>query len=74
MACKTKRDDKMRSHYDFSDGVRGKYAGRYEEGTNVVALAVDVAKVIPDSIALSEALRTPENGGPTKRPPKKRRQ
>jgi hypothetical protein len=29
MAGKTKDDDEMRSHYDFSDGVRGKFAARY---------------------------------------------
>src|SRR3954447_13922093 len=29
MARKTKGDDEMQSHYDFSDGVRGKYAARY---------------------------------------------
>ncbi len=58
MAGKTKQDDEMRSHYDFSGGVRGKYAARYAEGTNVVVLAPDVAEVFPDSIAVNEALRT----------------
>jgi hypothetical protein len=29
MTKKTKRDDGMRSHYDFSGGVWGKYAARY---------------------------------------------
>ena len=48
----------MRSHYDFSGGVRGKYAARYAEGPNVVVLAPDVAEVFPDSIAVNEALRT----------------
>jgi len=42
-ARKTKHDDEMRSHYDFSGGVRGKYAARYAQGTNVVVLAPDVA-------------------------------
>jgi hypothetical protein len=58
MAAKTKQDDEMRSHYDFSGGVRGKYAARYAEGTNVVVLAPDVAEMFPDSIAVNEALRT----------------
>jgi hypothetical protein len=57
MARKTKHDDKMRSHYDFSGGVRGKYAARYAEGTNVVVLAPE-AEMFPDSIAVNEALRT----------------
>ena len=48
----------MRDHYDFSGGVRGKYAARYAKGTNVVVLAPDVAEVFPDSIAVNEALRT----------------
>jgi hypothetical protein len=48
----------MRDHYDFSGGVRGKYAARYAEGANVVVLAPDVADVFPDSIAVNEALRT----------------
>ena len=48
----------MRDHYDFSGGVRGKYAARYEQKTNVVVLAPDVAEMFPDSIAVNEALRT----------------
>ena len=48
----------MREHYDFSGGVRGKYAARYGNGSNVVVLAPDVAEVLPDSIAVNEALRT----------------
>jgi hypothetical protein len=39
MTGKSKRNDEMRDHYDFSGGVRGKYAARYLEGTNVVVLA-----------------------------------
>lgn len=58
MASKPKQDDEMRSHYDFSGGVRGKYAARYAEGTNVVVLAPDVAAMFPDSVAVNEALRT----------------
>jgi hypothetical protein len=58
MAGKAKQRDEMRDHYDFSGGVRGKYAGRYAEGSNVEVLAPDVAEVFPDSIAVNEALRT----------------
>ena len=39
MANKAKQRDEMRDHYDFSGGVRGKYAARYAEGSNVVVLA-----------------------------------
>jgi len=28
--------DDMRDHYDFSGGVRGKYAARYAEGVTIV--------------------------------------
>jgi hypothetical protein len=55
MARKTKKDDEMRSHYDFSGGVRGKYAARYAEATNVVVLPPDAAEVLPDSVAVNDA-------------------
>lgn len=44
--------------YDFSNGVRGKYAARFAAGTNVVVLSPDVAEVFKDSEAVNEALRT----------------
>jgi hypothetical protein len=37
--------------------VRGKYARRYAEGTNVVLLAPDVARVFKNSDAVNAALR-----------------
>jgi hypothetical protein len=43
--------------YDFSQGVIGKYAKQYAEGTNIVVLDPDVAKVFPDSAAVNQALR-----------------
>lgn len=43
--------------YDFSAGTRGKYAERYAEGSNVVALSPDVAKSFPDSESVNRALR-----------------
>ncbi len=39
----------MLDEYDFSNGVIGKYAKQYAEGTNIVVLDPDVAKVFPDS-------------------------
>ena len=50
-------DDDLLPHYDFRGGVRGKYAVRYREGTNVVLLAPDVAARFPDSAAVNRALR-----------------
>lgn len=58
MSGKTKNSDEMRPYYDFSGGVRGKYAAKYAQETNVVVLAPDVAEVFPDSAAVNEALRT----------------
>ena len=49
--------DDLLPHYDFRGGVRGKYAARYREGTNVVVLAPDVAARFPDAAAVNRALR-----------------
>ena len=56
-ASKTKRDQDMLDEYDFSKGVRGKYAKRYAEGSNVVVLSPDLAEVFPDSASVNKALR-----------------
>lgn len=50
-------DHEMRAEYDFSNGVRGKYYQRYRQGTNLVLLAPDLAKVFRDSEAVNLALR-----------------
>ena len=47
----------MLPEYDFSSGVRGKYAKKYAKGTNLVLLAPDVAAVFPDSDSVNETLR-----------------
>jgi len=47
----------MRDEYDFSQGQRGKYARRYTQGTNVVVLEPDVAKVFSNSKAVNVSLR-----------------
>lgn len=49
--------DDLRPEYDFSGGVRGKYAARMAEGTNVVVIAPDLAKLFPSSEAVNKALR-----------------
>lgn len=43
-----RNDPDMLAEYDFSKGVRGKYAKRYAAGTNVVVLDPDVAEYFPD--------------------------
>ena len=56
-ATKSKPAPDMLDEYDFSSGIRGKYAKRYAEGTNVVVLAPDVAAVFPDARSVNDALR-----------------
>lgn len=56
-AAKKKPSPEMADEYDFSKGVRGKYAKRYADGTNVVVLAPDVAEFFPDSESVNTALR-----------------
>ncbi len=54
---KRKNSSDMLSEYDFSGGIRGKYAKRYQEGSNVVILDRDVAKVFHDRDSVNRALR-----------------
>lgn len=54
----SERDPEMLDEYDFSNGIRGKYAGRFAKGSNVVVLDPDVAQVFTDSESVNEALRT----------------
>ena len=51
----------LRAEYDFSRGIRGKYARRYHRGTNVVVLEPDVAKVFPNTEAVNSSLRALAN-------------
>lgn len=50
-------EPEMLKEYDFSEGVRGKYAHRYAEGSNVVVLPPDLAEAFPTAEAVHEALR-----------------
>jgi hypothetical protein len=47
----------MRDEYDFSQGERGKYARCYAQGTNVVVVEPDVAKVFSNSKSVNVSLR-----------------
>jgi uncharacterized DUF497 family protein len=49
--------ESVQNEYDFSHGVRGKYAHRYAQGTNVVVLEPDVARVFSNSEAVNASLR-----------------
>lgn len=53
-------DDELRPEYDLSQlkgGVRGKYAERFERGTNLALLAADVRRAFPTDDAVNQALR-----------------
>jgi len=50
--------DDMLEEYDFSNGIRGKYAKRYKESVNIIKLDSDITKFFPDSKSVNEALRT----------------
>jgi len=50
-------DDEMLPEYDLTGGVRGKYVERYRQGTNVVLLEPELAKVFTSSEAVNDALR-----------------
>lgn len=56
-----KRDpDELRPEYDFarmSGGVRGRFAGAYQRGTNLARLEPDVAKAFTTDESVNEALR-----------------
>jgi hypothetical protein len=53
--------DDLRPEYDLAKlkgGVRGKYAKRFQQGTNLVLLSQDVAKYFPDEQSVNAALRS----------------
>lgn len=55
-----KQRDELRREYDLSKlkgAVRGKYAMRYQAGTNLVLLSPDVAEYFPDERSVNTALR-----------------
>ena len=56
-----KQVDELRPEYDLAQltgCVRGKYAARAKQGTNIILLAPDVAEVFHDDASVNDALRT----------------
>ena len=53
--------DELRPEYDLKsllkERTRGKYAARYNAGTNLVLLEPDVARAFPNEKAVNEALK-----------------
>jgi hypothetical protein len=57
---KVETADELRPEYnraDFGEIVRGKYADRIKEESNVVLLEPDIAKAFPNDEAVNKALR-----------------
>ena len=52
-----KKDEPMQNEYDFSSARKGEYAARYQEGSNVVVLDPDVAKVFSNRKFVNSSLR-----------------
>jgi hypothetical protein len=48
----------MRDEYDFSKGIRGRYAKRFADGTNLILLEPEVAKYFPTAQAVNRALQS----------------
>lgn len=60
MADHSATDDELRPEYNesvFSGAVRGKYAKKYQAGTNLVRLHPDVVESFPNEQAVNNALR-----------------
>ena len=55
---KGKEKETMREEYDFTAGIRGKYAKRFSGGSNIIVLDPDVARLFPDSKTVNEILRS----------------
>ena len=51
------RREEMLPEYDFSGGIRGKYAERFQKDSVMVVLDPDVAGAFPDSKSFNRALR-----------------
>lgn len=54
------KDNDLRPEYPaelIKKGVRGKYAKRYREATNIVLIDPDLHELFPDSEAVNRALR-----------------
>ncbi|MBF0231313.1 MAG: hypothetical protein HQK63_17255 [Desulfamplus sp.] len=57
---KTEMSDELRPEYkrsDFGKIVRGKYADRVIEATNIILLEPDIAQAFPNDAAVNKALR-----------------
>ena len=59
--AETEQPDELRPEYkrsDFGTIIRGKYADRIKEESNVVLLEPDIAQAFPNDEAVNNALRS----------------
>lgn len=59
--AKTTEQDPMRAEYrceQLGKGVRGKYFQQHSQGSNLVLLQPEIAKVFPTPAAVNDALRS----------------
>jgi hypothetical protein len=52
-----RKGELMKREYDFSKGVRGKYAARMREGSNIVRIDPDLIGAFPNAESVNAALR-----------------
>jgi hypothetical protein len=55
---KMPNDQDLLEEYDFSQGIKGKYAKRYVQDMNVVVIDPEVAEFFPDNDSVNQALRS----------------
>ena len=53
---KNEQDD-MLEEYDFTNGIRGKYAKEYSKGSNLIKIDKELLKIFPDEKSINNALR-----------------
>ena len=56
-----KKAEEMRAEYrreDLGKGVRGKHFAAYQQGSNLVLLKPELAKIFPDADAVNAALES----------------
>ena len=63
----------MRREYDFSKGVRAKYAKRLRPGSTVIILEPDLAQVFGDSKQVNQTLRALLKAVPSRQRPARKR-
>jgi hypothetical protein len=67
-----RKREEMRAEYDFSAGVRGKYAEGFASGSKVVVLAPDVARIFRTARAVNATLRREMRKRPGRKRPRTR--